>query len=110
MNKINGRMKIYDINKNQIIKDDFNDINLSLNNTFNVGDNSFIIIIQKDKVIEWKYDFDNKEINIINKIKGRLLEKDYVKMKIVDNKLFILKQKYIGHNFHNGILYLNIYK
>lgn len=72
-------MKIYDINKNKIIKNDFNDINLSLKNTFNVGNNIFISI-QGDEVIKWKYDFDNKEINIINKIKGRSPEKDIVKM------------------------------
>ena len=109
INKINRRMKIYDINKNKIIKNDFNDINLSLKYTFNVG-NDIFITIQDDEVIKWKYDFDNKEINIINKIKGRLLEKDCVKMEIVDNKLFILRQKYIGQNLDDKLINLYIYK
>ena len=109
INKINRRMKIYDINKNKIIKNDFNDINLSLKYTFNVG-NDIFITIQDDEVVKWKYDFDNKEINIINKIKGRLLEKDCVKMEIVDNKLFILRQKYIGQNLDDKLINLYIYK
>ena len=109
INKIKRRMKIYDIKENKIIKNDFNDINISLKYTYYVG-NDIFVTIQGDEVVKWKYNFDNKEINIINKIKGRLLEKDSVEMKIVDNKLFILRQKYIGQNLDNKLIYFNIYK
>ena len=109
INKIKRRMKIYDIKENKIIKNDFNDINISLKYTYYVG-NDIFVTIQGDEVVKWKYNFDNKEINIINKIKGRLLEKDCVKMEIVDNKLFILRQKYIGQNLDDKLINLYIYK
>ena len=53
INKINRRMKIYDLNKNIIIKSDFSVINLSLMYTFNFG-NDIFITIQDDKVVKWK--------------------------------------------------------
>ena len=109
INKLNNRMKIYDIKKNKIIKDSLSNIIMDLHNTFKYGNNSFVSIQKKDIII-WEFKFESNDIIILNKISKEYLDDQIILMNVINNKLFILKKQYLGQNFDNKSLHLYIYK
>ena len=109
INKLNNRMKIYDIKKNKIIKDSLSNIIMDLHNTFKYGNNSFVSIQKKDIII-WEFKFESNDIIILNKISKEYLDEQIILMNVINNKLFILKKQYLGPNFDNKSLHLYIYK
>ena len=107
-NIITYKIKIYDTIQDKIIKNYISNDNIHLSNNLKVGNNLFIAY-QNKSIFQWKYNFTSNDIEIIKKINCDYLNNSYLKLKIIDDKLFIIKKKYINES-KNKILYLFIYK
>ena len=106
------RLKIYDCCKNMIIKEQYSKFIDNFENTCKIGDNIFITI-QKQMIIKWKYNFQNNDIMILSRENRKYLYFDrlniseFVNMKIIKNKLYLLKMKYTNaQNYKKFNLYI----
>ena len=115
IDEIFKKIKIYDFNKNKIIKDEFNNILENLDNTFDAGDNSFITI-QDQMIIRWKYNVEKNDIIILNKEKRKYLYIDrnsaseFLGKNIKNNRLYLLKMKYTSSEKNYKIFNLYVYQ
>ena len=115
IDEIFKKIKIYDCNKNKIIKDEFNNILENLDNTFDAGDNSFITI-QDQMIIRWKYNVEKNDIIILNKEKRKYLYIDrnsaseFLGKNIKNNRLYLLKMKYTSSEKNYKIFNLYVYQ
>jgi len=115
IDEIFKKIKIYDCNKNKIIKDEFNNILENLDNTFDAGDNSFITI-QDQMIIRWKYNVEKNDIIILNKEKRKYLyidrnsSSEFLGKNIKNNRLYLLKMKYTSCEKNYKIFNLYVYQ
>ena len=103
INKINQRIKIYDINSNKIINEFFNEFIIDYLNTFKINKNIYITCYRYS-IIKWKYNFESNNICIISRNNFKC-EEEIIERNFANKNLFILTKKLL----HNGDYILSLF-
>lgn len=86
----NKNCQIYDISLDKIINNFYNDFIIDYKNTFKNRENLYITCFWKT-IITWKYNFELKNIDILNR-KNFICEDIIIMKNITNNKFFILTE------------------